>query len=325
MDFNVFSEEVKKHIRDLAGEEYEIRESEVLKSNGLLLHGISIRKKTDSVAPTFYLEFLFRQYGEEGATLEAAESVMKICRETILPRAEHLKQFQSYEVVKPLLSFQLLNEEMNQQMLREMPGEKVLDLALVLYAEVPDFTRDEAIVRIRREYLKHWNVTEEQLLADAKENAPLLQPPVVIAMTDIMEEITGQSSAPDLPEDSENWLENFRTMARNAAARATEEKLRFADMAPVLVLTNRKRHMGAGVMLYPGLLSVLREELGMDFYILPSSVHEVIIIGDDKKENSDELHKMVCEINHTELLQEDFLADSLYYYSEDVGEITLLC
>jgi hypothetical protein len=59
---------------------------------------------------------------------------------------------------------------------------------------------------------------------------------------------------------------------------------------------------------------MIGERMGGNYYILPSSVHETILIPDNEDYLLSELEEMVWEINRTELMAEDWLSDSVYYY-----------
>lgn len=81
------------------------------------------------------------------------------------------------------------------------------------------------------------------------------------------------------------------------------------------VLSNKKRNMGAAAMLYPDMMGEAQRMIGENFYILPSSIHEVILIPESHGANRVQLEAMVEEINKTEVEPEDVLSDSVYYYS----------
>ncbi|MCI8639587.1 MAG: hypothetical protein HFG41_10765 [Coprococcus sp.] len=87
------------------------------------------------------------------------------------------------------------------------------------------------------------------------------------------------------------------------------------------VLSNQKRNMGAAAMLYPDIMGEAESLIGENFYILPSSIHEVILIPESHGVNREQLKSMVEEINKTEVEPEDVLSDSVYYYSGKEGRI----
>ncbi len=90
---------------------------------------------------------------------------------------------------------------------------------------------------------------------------------------------------------------------------------------PMYVLTNRQKLYGAACMLYPGVLKEFGRQLGQDFYILPSSVHEVILVPGETGAEHGALQKIVKEINQTQVAEDEVLADSVYYYSRGEDRI----
>lgn len=83
------------------------------------------------------------------------------------------------------------------------------------------------------------------------------------------------------------------------------------------VLGNADQSYGASAVLYPGILEKLEEKMG-NYFILPSSVHEVLIVP-DKGQDLEPIEEMVHEVNSNELAPEEFLSDDVYYYSKEAG------
>ena len=84
---------------------------------------------------------------------------------------------------------------------------------------------------------------------------------------------------------------------------------------PMEVLSTKARIQGATCMIYPGVLSQISKQLHENLYIIPSSVHEVIILPHSEVRDPEEVQKMIREINETHLSQEEVLSDSLYFYN----------
>ena len=80
------------------------------------------------------------------------------------------------------------------------------------------------------------------------------------------------------------------------------------------VLTNNSGCKGASAILYPGFLDEIRDQLGGDLYIIPSSIHECLILKQDVAE-ADDLKRCICEVNRDVLSPGDFLSDNLYEYT----------
>jgi hypothetical protein len=112
----------------------------------------------------------------------------------------------------------------------------------------------------------------------------------------------------------------------------TKEYDELSEMNPVqdgkrtkmYVISNEHKFYGAAVMLYPGFLADFAAQLAVDFYILPSSVHEIIVVPAQNEPQQNEFLKMVCEINATQVAAEEVLADSVYFCEWETGMITVM-
>ncbi len=93
--------------------------------------------------------------------------------------------------------------------------------------------------------------------------------------------------------------------------------------APMYVLSNRYRLNGSICILYPDVLKEFAGCIGSDFYILPSSVHEVLLLPAAGDHSRDELAGMVQTVNQGQLSGAEILSDHVYYYSRKTGEITM--
>ena len=80
------------------------------------------------------------------------------------------------------------------------------------------------------------------------------------------------------------------------------------------MLSNHLRSFGAAAVLYPGRLEEVGSYLGEDFYVLPSSVHEMIVVRKSAASGKDFLSAMVTEINMTQVDREEVLSNQAYYY-----------
>lgn len=115
---------------------------------------------------------------------------------------------------------------------------------------------------------------------------------------------------------------------------ATQEKENPAVIAPlpdvlgisnnriesVLVLTTKNSEYGAIALLYPNTLKRLKEMGYESFYVLPGSIHEVLLFT-DYIDNEEGLLSMVYDINREEVAPEDRLSDDLLYYNYGKWEV----
>lgn len=84
------------------------------------------------------------------------------------------------------------------------------------------------------------------------------------------------------------------------------------------VLTNEKAELGACSILYPDVPGMLHERFGL-YYLLPSSVHEFLILPRGSSENMPELKRLICEVNRSSCDSLEILSDELYAYEPEKG------
>ncbi|MDE6055174.1 MAG: hypothetical protein K2G55_15780 [Lachnospiraceae bacterium] len=83
------------------------------------------------------------------------------------------------------------------------------------------------------------------------------------------------------------------------------------------MLSNKYRIEGATCVLYPMLLADICDKLKSSFYIIPSSIHEVLILPTDNTEEGENIRAIIKKVNDTQVALEDILSYSLYYYERD--------
>ena len=98
----------------------------------------------------------------------------------------------------------------------------------------------------------------------------------------------------------------------------------FGEQVPMYVLKNRQGVGGASCILYPCLLKNISERFGSSFYIIPSSIHEQIIVLSNDTQDSRTIREMIKEINDTQVRDEEVLSYSLYYYDRESDEVSIL-
>ena len=94
-------------------------------------------------------------------------------------------------------------------------------------------------------------------------------------------------------------------------------------LCPMYVLTNQHKLNGSVCILYQNVLRDFANRLACDFYILPSSIHEVLLIPAANQISYQELSDMVQDVNSSQLSREEILSDHVYYYSRETCQITM--
>ena len=90
----------------------------------------------------------------------------------------------------------------------------------------------------------------------------------------------------------------------------------------MFVLSNQYRHFGAACILYNRVLEDIGNQLNENFYILPSSIHEVIILPEGFSPCEEDLNEMIIDINQTQVSEEEILSNHAYYYDRTERKLT---
>jgi len=215
-----------------------------------------------------------------------------------------MKYFLEYVNVKNNIVYKLINTERNRELLEDIPYIEFLDLSIVFQYLISKKESHLETLLIHNVHTKLWGVTVEELYRAAEENTQKLLPHELRNMADVMEEIMKEEDA-----------EEFNHGDCMAELESTK---------PLYVLTNKKGIDGAVSMIYPGLLKDFADRIGSGFYIIPSSVHEVLLLPSENTEDRENLKDMVKEINDTQMEAEEILSYSMYWFDKSKGKICIL-
>ncbi len=197
-----------------------------------------------------------------------------------------------YSQMKDKLVMEVVSIEANADMLENIPHKEMEDMAVVYRFVLNDSDDGRATILATNQLIETMGVTPEQLHADAMENAPELKPAVIKGMSEVMAEMMGMS-----PEDL--------AMMGMPTDPADEQ---------MYVATTPDQIHGAGIIAYQDFMDKAAERVGGDFFILPSSVHEVLIVPDNGQMDLEQLQDMVREVNATQVSPEEKLTDNVYHY-----------
>lgn len=285
MEINEFAQKVRRAVERELGEKYRIELKKVQKNNGVMLHGLLILSAERNVVPTIYLETFHAAY-EDGVTFgDVLDRILAIYREETPAGNIDMDFFGSFDRVRDRICYRLIRKQHNEELLRDIPYVDFLDLAICFYYAYSGRTLGEGTILIHDSHMEQWNVKVKDLMRHAAENTPRLFPGILMPMREVLEEML-----------------EFHEECR------TEEEI------PLNVLTNSKRSHGASCILYPGLLERIAERNGKNFYIIPSSIHEVLILEETGAEEPAEMQDMIREVNREHVAAEEVLSDNLYYY-----------
>ena len=286
MGYETFKEELLDHLRRILGDERKIRFQTVEKNNGIQEEAVVLQEEEKRIAPTIYLREFFESWENESRSME------EISREILWRNAHQerevdfsLDSFENYEKARGQVYFKLINYEMNKVLLTKIPYIAYLDLAVVFYYRLEKGRFQGATMLIHNCNLEAWKINSRQLLEDAVMNTSRKLPYSFRGMDALIHELSGEDAA-DMDRGEEIMY----------------------------VLTNQEKCFGAAALLYPHVLSHISKILRRNFYVLPSSVHECILVPDQGQYSRLELARMVREVNQTQVEEDEILSYQVYYY-----------
>lgn len=295
MKIEDFMEKVKNSVIEKLGKEYQVTVCKSDKNNGVVCTGLRVQKNDCSVAPLIYLDEHFRQYKNGNTTLSSiVKYVVKESRKK--SPCVDIQQYLIYENIRKNVVYRLVNTESNRDLLEDIPHLEFLDLSIIFRCTVAQEDIGPASILIHNVHMKLWDITIQELYQDAVMNTPRLEEYEIKSMTEVMREIMTEENSDGSGQDA--YMEEF------------------SDSVPLYVLSNKNRIEGAGCMLYPDLMKDFSDTIGSSFYIIPSSVHECLLLPPKEDVQGGEIRNMIKEINDTQVSIEERLSYSLYYYDK---------
>lgn len=264
----------------------------VYKNNGIVRDGVTIRYPDQNIAPTIYLDDVYADY-QDGLSKEACmhKIVVETDRAAARSEAVDVKALADYSKARQNLYVSAVNFESNKEMLQNMPYEKHGDIALIVRAEVPELGSESGIAsyKINNDMLKQYGVSEEQLIKDALQNSSKIRPARFVNMNQMLQDmLPGMEELPDIG---------------------------------MHILTNVQKLDGAAAMFYPDIMDEIERQMGGKVTIIPSSVHEVIVIPADASQSEKEFAEMIAEVNKTEVAPQEILGYRPLVYDEITKEV----
>lgn len=286
--------ELVEEVKKVAGERCTVTLQGVKKNNGVELLAVSIRSSFEVMTPAIYIDKTVKEIEREEITImEAAQRIFDTYQERkdIDLGIEEAKLMDKQFILNHV-EYQVVNAKRNAERLEGVPRKQIVDLAVIYRVVLNDGDNRLTSYILNENHLKLAGINADELDEAARSNTQKAGF-VIKTMGEIIAEMMGMNNSLD------------------------EETLGDPQM---YVLTNRRKVNGANILLYKDWLAEVANRLKDDFFILPSSIHELLAVpvsGTDEKE----LRAMVKEVNNTEVAPEEILSYEVYRYSRKTCEI----
>ena len=293
MNYEDFRRRIYQELNSIVQTDVTVEPKTVRKNNEVILDAIVLHKQSELVSPCLYLNHYYEQYKQGVTEAEIIEDMLKIVNENkgeVEQRSLITLEITDFSKVRDHICYRLVNAKMNEALLKTVPHKEFFDLAIVYYVVCKMDKDGVGTILVENSFFEKWNCSLEELDEKAVENTMRIFPPQIRSMEEVI----------------------FGMMGR------AEEVSESCDGSPRMYLASNSMNLqGAAVILYPNLLrnffhGLKRKAKGL--IILPSSIHEQIIIPYTEHMKVDSLRAMVKEINSTQVEKEEVLSDSVYVY-----------
>ena len=300
MSFEEFTDLVRDNILNCLPERFkdaEVKLQTVTKNNNLKLTGLTVLLPERNMAPTIYLEEFYKKY-------EKGEHISYILEEIADIHIEHEVQddfdtsmVTDFERCKDKIYPRLVSMEWND--LEEYPHVEMEDLAVIFNINLGADEHGSMGIKVHHGLMNMWKVGVDELYQLSLRNLERENNTTFKSMRETMVEIL----LPDAVKEYDGDVYEAR--------RCLEALLPPSDT--LYVLSNTSKAFGANAVLDNNMMESIVEEFG-DIYILPSSVHELLIVPADAGMEVSRLRSMVEDVNSTVNLEER-LSNNVYTYN----------
>lgn len=296
MEFTTFVELVRNEAEKRVHSNCSVQLVTITKNNGIVLNGITILQDGCNISTTIYLNDHYEAYRNGTATIGMiTDTVMDTYEKNKTDRSIDMGGFLNYASAKEHIVYKLVNTEKNRGVLEHIPHIPFHDLSIVFEYLVSQGGLNSVSILIRNEYMNAWNVDTEELYRTASINTPLLRRFELKSMGEVLCEM----------EDMMDFGEP-------------------CDIVPMYVLRNESKVLGAACILYPYLLSDFAAAYKSDLFIIPSSIHETLILPYADPSENEEIKAMIRDVNRRQVAAEEVLSDNLYFYEQSTDELQMV-
>lgn len=283
MTYEIFLERLEEALYRKLGTRESIRLVRVLKNNGICLDGFAYQPGGRRERPTVYVNHYYEADLKEENIEEIAGELLDILKKSARLSKEQLRRLSDPKEIRDKIFFRLISKERNRELLDQVPWMPWLDLAIVFYIRIPEEIIPNATALIHDHHLSSWNLDRKQLYRLAMENMER-QSYELHPVEDILRK-TGQ------------W----------------------ALSTGMYVVETGEKYFGAASIVLPRVQKMCQEKLQGSFYMLPSSIHEVLVLPAGLSDGPKELNRLVRSVNDSAVEAEDYLSDHAYFYDAEKG------
>ena len=320
ISYEQFQLEILEELKAMLDDEYTVELRQVIRNNSVELVVIAIREAKNSIAPNIYLDLYYEKYLEGYKITELAQLIVDSYFDYYEDERIDINILDfRWERVRDRVFYRVINRDKNLKLLQQVPHLLYLDLAITFHCLMTKSENNIGTMRVTKDHMKTWGIKLKDLRDMAIINTPRLFPASIRNMNDVILDILNK-----------DWINGSNQNSMSSISDELSEEM-IADMVIksenddniMYVMSNSRGIGGATCLLYKELLYEFANEIDSNLFILPSSIHEVLIVKDDGYVDKEDLREMVIGVNETEVEEEDFLSNQIYHYNRFSNMITM--
>lgn len=319
MNYSEFLDYIKSSVTKILGKEKNVNITKILKTNDIEYDALTILDADSNISPTIYLNQYYVDYMNGKSLGSIVNEIFGLYEEHQNCLQFDIELFKDFNKIKTRIAYRIVNAEKNRKLLEDVPHIKKLDLAFIFYCIIDSDFLGSATAVIHNSHLDMWDISVEDIAKAAFKNTPKMLKAELRNMNEIIREmfiddIQHQQIEGKIPldisiEDETNSI--IDTLDNNS------------NHVEMYVLTNCNKTYGASCMFYKNILKDFAKSKNSNIYILPSSVHEVILVPAVDGMMKNELSLMVQDVNKEEVEESEILSNHVYIYDKDSDEVIM--
>ncbi len=290
MNFSEFEAKLKDTLQEMVGSEVSVQPTTQIKNNNTVYHSLIFMNQYDTLSPVIHLNNCYQDLQNGKSFNQIASDIYSLYQKSKNIPPLNVDVLFSLEQIKDKIVYRLVNYKRNETQLKSVPHIRFVDLAIVFYIQLETDSHTSASLQITNKHLDLWKKTTKDIYVYAKENTCRIFPANMESILSAMKKLN-----PD-----EECLEDM-----------DEESFHGSGFQ---ILTNTGQYYGASCILYDHMLEAISQKLQDNYYIIPSSTHEVLILSESIVNNCNSMSEIIQDVNRTQLENEEILSDHPYYY-----------
>lgn len=222
---------------------------------------------------------------------DCVEKEKEICGRGGERTLDERDEWMDWEKIKGRVYPMMVRRRANGELLSRFVYRKYLDLAVIYYIPVGTEEQDGWVI-VDRQLFRKWDVREEEVYLQSVQNMEQ-DGYQLITIWEILREVSGIETE-----------------------REGTESL-------IYVMTNERKIYGAAGILSEKILRSFADRVGSNYYLLPSSIHEMMVVPERPGITGRELSEMVRQVNEEQVRAEEQLSTTVYYYNREEDKVRI--